>query len=79
MHVFVSRNWAQKWKKCSTRNKEGNVANQMTPSRYKKRLIFCACLKTTQAITMKFGCVLENSMLNPSTVSEKMYLIIVQG
>ena len=36
-------------------------------------------LKTTGAITMKFGYILEKRMLNPSTMPKKMYLIIVQS
>ena len=44
-----------------------------------KRVVFGSYLKTTRAINIKFCYILEERMLNPSTMSKKMYLIIVQS
>ena len=54
--------------KVLNRDKDGNVENQMAPQRYQKRF-FGSYLKTTRAITMKFGYIPGEKMLNPSTMS----------
>ena len=59
--------------KVLNRDKEGNVTNEMALKKIlnKVSLFVCSYLKTPRAINMKFGYILENRMLNPSTVSKK--------
>ena len=56
--------------KVLNRDKEGNVTNEMALKKILNKVSFfvCSYLKTPRAINMKFGYILENRMLNPSTI-----------
>ena len=63
--------------KVHNRDNEGNVANLMTMATVKillKIVGFSSYLKTTCTVKKKFGYILENSILNSSTVSKKCIL-----
>ena len=69
----MPKNWAQSLK--SAEQRQRIAANQMAHSckgtkngvSFKEKKY----LKTARAITMKFGFILKNRMLNPSTMSKK--------
>ena len=72
MHIFVSENQAKSWKSAQQKKRRKcDKSDGTIKILKKKRPIFCSSFKTTQAIKMKLGFILENSTLNSSTMSKK--------